>query len=103
MKKSIRPGCRPPVIVPWVVLALFAAFILCEPSFATVESSLAGIKTKLTGVILPLLAVIGLVFAALSFFTGNPNAKQHIFYAILGCTFGFGAEAIVSWISQTVR
>jgi competence protein ComEC len=37
------------------------------------------------------------------FFTGNPNAKQHIGYAILGCIFGFGAQAIVDFIAQTVR
>ena len=30
--------------------------------------------------------------AAISFFTGNPQAKQHIFYAVLGCILGFGAH-----------
>lgn len=70
---------------------------------AGLESSLVGIKTKLTGVILPVLSVIGIAIAAISFFTGNPNAKQHIAYAIIGCIFGFGAQAIVDFISQTVR
>ena len=70
---------------------------------AGLESSLMGIKLKLTGVILPLLSVIGIAFAAISFFTGNPNAKQIIVYAILGCIFGFGAQAIVDFIAQTVR
>jgi hypothetical protein len=70
---------------------------------ASLESSLIGIKTKLTGVILPLLSVIGIAIAAISFFTGNPNAKQHIVYAVLGCMFGFGAQAIVDFIAQTVR
>ncbi len=77
--------------------------IVPEFAHASLESSLIGIKTKLTGVILPLLSVIGIAIAAISFFTGNPNAKQHIIYAVLGCMFGFGAQAIVDFISQTVR
>lgn len=85
------------------------AIVLAVPLFlpylayASFESSLIGLKTKLTGVILPLLSVMGLGFAAISFFTGNPQAKQHIFYAILGCIFGFGAQAIVDFIGQTVH
>ncbi|MGE4232067.1 MAG: TrbC/VirB2 family protein [Bacteriovoracia bacterium] len=86
-------------------LFLFIAALCLVPefSFAGVEDSLNGIKTKLTGVILPLLSVIGIVIAAISFFTGNPNAKQHIIYAILGCCFGFGSQAIVDLIRSTVR
>lgn len=89
-------------------LILFGLMILSMvlvPDFAheSLESSLIGIKSKLTGVILPLLSVIGIAIAAISFFTGNPNAKQHIIYAVLGCMFGFGAQAIVDFIAQTVR
>lgn len=80
-----------------------AAFLGPDLAYAGLESSLVGIKTKLTGVILPLLSVIGIAIAAISFFTGNPNAKTHIVYAILGCCFGFGAQAIVDFIAQTVR
>ena len=80
-------------------LAMFGS----DVALAGLESSLMGIKMKLTMVILPLLSVIGIAIAAISFFTGNPNAKQHIVYAILGCIFGFGAQAIVDFISQTVR
>lgn len=88
--------------------ALFGVVALCcllvpDLAHAGLESSLMGIKSKLTGVILPLLSVIGIAIAAISFFTGNPNAKQHIVYAVLGCCFGFGAQAIVDFISQTVR
>lgn len=88
-----------------IVLGLFLVIGLCLPDLAHagLESSLIGIKTKLTGVILPLLSVIGIALAAVSFFTGNPQAKQHIAYAILGCIFGFGAQAIVDFIAQTVR
>lgn len=90
--------------VPFVLfICLLVIFCLPELSYADLESSLRGVKTKLTGVILPLLSVIGIALAALSFFTGNPNAKQHIVYAILGCMFGFGAQAIVDFIAQTVR
>ena len=87
------------------LLCLFAMVSLLTPlmAHAGLESSLIGIKTKLTGVILPLLSVIGLGVASVSFFTGNPNAKQHMVYAVLGCMFGFGAQAIVDFISQTVR
>ena len=74
-----------------------------EVASADLVGSINGLKTKLTGVILPLLSVIGIAIAAISFFTGNPNAKQHIVYAVLGCIFGFGAQAIVDFIAQTVR
>ena len=89
-------------------LAIFGfialSFLLVpDLAHASLESSLVGIKSKLTGVILPLLSVIGIAIAGISFFTGNPNAKQHIVYAVLGCMFGFGAQAIVDFIAQTVR
>ena len=86
--------------LPFLFLILLSA---SDPCFANFESSLMGIKSKLTDIILPVLSVIGLAVAAISFFTGNPNAKTTIFYAILGCIFGFGAEAIVDMIASTVR
>lgn len=87
------------------LFTVMAMGFLLAPEFASagLESSLMGIKMKLTGVILPLLSVIGIAIAAISFFTGNMNAKQHIVYAVLGCIFGFGAQAIVDFIAQTVR
>jgi type IV secretory pathway VirB2 component (pilin) len=86
-----------------VAIVAAAGIIMPEMAHAGLESSLMGIKTKLTGVILPLLSVIGIAIAGISFFTGNPNAKQHIAYAIIGCMIGFGAQGIVDFISQTVR
>jgi type IV secretory pathway VirB2 component (pilin) len=85
--------------------SLISAIIVLTPAFANagLEDSLFGLKTRITGVILPLLAVIGIAIGAISFFTGNPRAKEHIVYAILGCVFGFGAQAIVDFISQTVH
>ena len=82
---------------------LALTLIIPELAHASLESSLVGIKSRLTGVILPLLSVIGIAFAGISFFTGNPNAKQHIAYAIGGSIIGFGAQGIVDFISQVVR
>lgn len=87
----------------FLFLVLLIGIILPDLAHADLVSSLNGLKMKLTGIILPLLSVIGIAIAAVSFFTGNPNAKQHIVYAVLGCIFGFGAQAIVDFIAQTVR
>ncbi len=86
-----------------VALVATMGILMPENAHAGLESSLMAIKSKLTVVILPLLSVIGIAIAGISFFTGNPNAKQHISYAILGCIIGFGAQSIVDFISQTVR
>jgi type IV secretory pathway VirB2 component (pilin) len=87
-------------LVPFLALALV---VEATPLYAGFESSLITLKDKLTGVILPLLSVMGMGIAALSFFTGNPNAKQHVIYAVFGCLIGFGAQAIVDFIAQTVN
>lgn len=91
----------------YFVLILMAvvgvAFAMPELVHASVESSLLGIQTKLTRVILPTLSVIGIAWAAISLLSGNEKAKTHVFYAILASAFGFGAQAIVDFISQTVR
>ena len=84
-------------------IAACAVVLMPEISNASLESSLLGLQSKLTGVILPVVAVIGICFAGISFFTGNPNAKQHIFYAVIGAAVGFGAQAIVDFLSQVVR
>ena len=58
-------------------LFLFGALLLMAPlAHASVESSLMGLKSALIASVLPIFAVIALGFAAFSFFTGNPNAKQ---------------------------
>lgn len=88
------------------VLILALVYIVCfapESCFASVESSLLGIKSKLTGFVLPVLSVIGLLMAGFSFMTGSEKAKQHIVYAVIGCAIGFGAQAIVDFMSQTVN
>lgn len=70
---------------------------------ASVESSLMGLKSVLLGSILPIFAVMGLGFAAFSFFTGNPNSKQHLMYAVIGSVILFGAQSIVDLISRLVN
>jgi hypothetical protein len=78
-------------------------WLVPEIGHASVESSLMGVQMKLTRVILPVLSVIGIAWAAFSFITGHENAKKHILYAIVGAAIGFGAQAIVDFISQTVQ
>ena len=99
MKRKNRDALARQMGLILIVLALG----FCEPSLATLESSLRGLRSTLTTVILPVVSVMGLVLASMSLYTGNPQAKQHIVYAIVGCAFGFGAQAIVDLISQTVR
>ena len=72
-------------------------------AFSSVESSLMGLKSVLLGSILPIFAVMGLGFAAFSFFTGNPNSKQHLMYAVIGSVILFGAQSIVDLISRVVN
>ncbi len=82
---------------------LMMAFIISTACFADVESSMLGIKTKLTSTILPILSVIALIAAAFSFLVGNPNAKTHIIYAVVGCIIGNAAESLVRLIQSVVR
>jgi type IV secretory pathway VirB2 component (pilin) len=94
---------KTPLCKNHVVLAILAACLSSSFAYASVESSLLGLKNVLLGSILPVLAVIGLGFAGFSFFTGNPNAKQHLMYALVGCAVIFGAQSIVDLMSRVVR
>ena len=78
------------------------AFFVPQLGFCTVEGSLLAIQTKLITVILPLAAILGLVFAALSFVAGSPNARQHLILAITGAAIGFGAPSIIAFIRLMV-
>lgn len=69
---------------------------------ASVESALNGLKSALLVTVLPVFAVMALGFAAFSFFTGNPNAKQHLIYAVTGSIILFGAQSIVDLIHRVV-
>lgn len=85
------------------VFVLLPLLLLSSIAFGSVESSLMGLKSVLLGSILPVFAVMGLGFAAFSFFTGNPNSKQHLTYAVVGSVILFGAQSIVDLISRVVR
>jgi type IV secretory pathway VirB2 component (pilin) len=74
-----------------------------EVAFASVESSLQAVQEKLVGTLLPLGAMCGLAVAGLSFVAGHANARQHLFYAIIGAIVGFGAESIVSLIQSLIH
>jgi type IV secretory pathway VirB2 component (pilin) len=90
--------------VPVLYFAAFAA-ILMIPSigYCSVESSLMAVQSKLITTILPLAAVLGLVFAGLSFVAGSPNARNHLVLAIMGAVIGFGAPSIIQFIQQLVN
>lgn len=84
-----------------LTLILVVSFPLL--GFCSVESSLMAVQSKLIGTILPLAAIIGLVFAGLSFVAGSPNARNHLILAIVGAAIGFGAPSIVSWIQSLIH
>ena len=88
-----------------VISALTLILIISFPmlGFCSVESSLAAVQSKLIGTILPLVAIIGLVFAGLSFVAGSQNARSHLVLAIIGAAIGFGAPSIVSWIQSLIH
>jgi type IV secretory pathway VirB2 component (pilin) len=85
-------------------IAIALSLLLLTPlAHASVESSLTGLKVVLLGSVLPIFAVIALGFAAFSFFTGNPNSKQHLIYAVTGAVILFGAQSIIDLIERVVR
>lgn len=84
----------------FIVLSLFLVPIA---GYCSVETTLGAIQSKLINQILPLCAVLGLVFAAFSFFTGNPNARSHLWLAIIGMIVGFGAPSIMTFIRSMVN
>ncbi len=88
----------------YFVLTLVAVLVMVpDLAHASLESSLEAIKSRLTGVIMPLLSVIGMCIAGISFYSGNENAKRHIAYAVFGCLIGFGAQVIVDFFASLVR
>ena len=82
---------------------LFGVLLFTPLAHASVESSLLGLKNVLLNSILPIFAVLGFGFAAFSFLTGNPNAKQHLIYAVTGATICFGAQSIVDLLQRVIR
>jgi len=87
----------------FLFLAVFGFFVFPEIGFCSVESTLAAIQTKLIGTILPLMAILGLILAGISFVLGSQNARSHLIFAIVGAVVGFGAPSIVSFIRGLVH
>jgi hypothetical protein len=87
------------------LLGAVALSVLLIPAvgYCDVIGTLQGIQSKLVNQILPLCAVLGLVFAAFSFFTGNPGARSHLWLAIIGMVIGFGAESIMRLVQSLVH
>lgn len=89
----------------WLTFSLMVAtiFIIPQLGFCDVEGTLGNIRDTLINRLIPLAGALGLCFAALSFFTGNPNAKSHVWLAILGAIIGFSAPSIIDFIQGLVQ
>ena len=72
-------------------------------AFASVDSSLMAVQSKLIGTVLPLGGMLGLGFAAVSFFMGSPNATQHLKLAVIGAVIGFGGPAIIDLVRSLIH
>ena len=84
-------------------LLLMGLFLVPELAHATVESSMVTLQEKILGTFLPLLSVLALLFAGLSYLTGSPNARSYLGAAIVGAVVGFGAESFVNLIRAIVH
>jgi type IV secretory pathway VirB2 component (pilin) len=85
------------------LVAILLLVALPHVGLASVEGTLSAIQSKLITVILPLAAILGLVFAGLSFVMGSQNARGHLVLAIIGAVIGFGAPSIVAFIRGLVQ
>jgi len=85
------------------ILTCVGILFFAQSGLCSVESSLQAVQNKLIGTVLPLLAILGLVFAGLSFVMGSQNARSHLVLAIIGACVGFGAPSIVNFIRGLVH
>jgi type IV secretory pathway VirB2 component (pilin) len=84
-------------------LLLLGLLVVPELAHATVESSMVTLQEKILGTFLPLLSVLALLFAGLSYLPGSPNARSYLGAAIVGAVVGFGAESFVNLIRAIVH
>ncbi|MFN7729695.1 MAG: hypothetical protein ACK5P7_11110 [Bdellovibrio sp.] len=88
----------------WAVMGSSAGMLLAPVmAAASVESSLMAVQSKLINTVLPLVGILGLVFAAFSFFTGSQNARSHLILAIMGAVVGFGAPSIIEFVQTLIH
>lgn len=85
------------------VLAALPVLMMPLIASASVESSLQAVQTKLINVILPLVGIVGLAIAGISFLMGSPNARSHLVMGIIGAVVGFGAPSIISFIQSLIH
>ncbi len=85
--------------------SLFLAAATLSPLLAqaSVESSMQAVQSKLIGTVLPLGGMLGLGFAAVSFFMGSPNAMSHLKLAVIGAAIGFGGPAIIEFVRSLIH
>jgi type IV secretory pathway VirB2 component (pilin) len=86
-----------------IVAFTFLCLVMPVIAYGTVESTLTAVQTKLISTVLPLAAILGLVFAGLSFVAGSPAAKSRLTLAIMGAVVGFGAPSIIEFIRSLVH
>ncbi len=82
---------------------MLAVCFIPELGFCSVESTLGALQSRLTTTILPLVSILGLIIAGLSFVAGSPNARAHLWLAIFGMIIGFGATSIMNFIKGVVQ
>ncbi len=87
----------------FAMLFVISALVFPTVGYCSVESTLSAIQGKLITTILPLVAILGLVFAGLSFAAGSQNARGHLVLAIIGAIVGFGAPSIIAFIRGLVQ
>lgn len=87
----------------FTLIFFVSAVVFPTTGYCSVESTLSAIQGKLITTILPLVAILGLVFAALSFAAGSQNARGHLVLAIIGAMVGFGAPSIIAFIRGLVQ
>lgn len=89
----------------YLYLAIFGVLYFAFPAigYGSVESTLGSVQDRLITTILPLVAILGLVFAGLSFAMGSQNARSHLVLAIIGAVVGFGAPSIINFIRGLVQ
>lgn len=89
-------------LLTFSLIGLFI-FLLPQLGHCDVEGTLQNVRDTFIGRIVPLAGALGLCYAAFSFFTGNPNAKQITVLAIIGAFIGFSAPAIMDFIQSLVQ
>ncbi len=82
---------------------IMAIALMPAMAHASVESTLTMLQGKIINTILPLIGILGIAFAGLSFLMGSANARAHLMLALLGAVIGFGAPSIIAFIRGFVQ